>query len=725
MKRLILKFIWLTAAAIFMVLLCTSCSQSGDNDLRRQWMNPPLSYRMNRNVHDIPMDPVQQDSMIRVTLDNGWGGFSLNVPFSQYLTDEGMEGTRVFCEKAKAEGMDLWLYDERGYPSGNAGDLVIREDPSWEAMGIYMKDTLVSGGNTRFLMPPGEVVSVVAFPVEDGEADYSNPVDLKNQTGGAWLEWNAPEGLWNLFAATKYRLYEGYQAEVKQGSKMGSHYPSLMIPEVTEAFIRITHEKYAEYMGTDLGKYFTSTFTDEPSLMAVQFHHYTLNHAVVPWQEVLSAEMYRRYRYRPEEKLVELYFDEGPAGQQVRYHYFHTVADLMAANFFEPIKAWCEEHHFLSGGHLLLEETMIAHVPLYGNIMQSFRAMHAPGIDILSCFPDEMPVHSPKLASSAAELMGHTLVMSEPCPVADRKVLDGKETPAELVRGHLNMLLQGGVTDFNCYLRLSNSDRLEKNEFNTYVGRINLLLQGGYTASDIGVVYPIESLWTRFTPRYHRVKGWKEVGGATEAANRINQSFIDVSRFMFDHRWEYTHLDARALTEGEAGAGTLDIDPFRFKVIVLPSVSTLPAEAWSRLISFAENGGKMVFLEEMPLNSDTSFPDAAIRDAFAQLVTNSGNVVFFKNWTLAELDDVLNGWLDKAIVLGDESLHVGLAHKKIDGKDVYFLLNDSKDEIGTTVTFSTRGMLEEWDPDTGGITPLPNGSEIVLKPYHGKVYRTL
>jgi hypothetical protein len=56
----------------------------------------------------------------------------------------------------------------------------------------------------------------------------------------------------------------------------------------------------------------------------------------------------------------------------------------------------------------LIVVLMIAHVPFYGDIMKCFREMHAPGIDILSCFPENMPVHTPKLASSAAELMGGT-----------------------------------------------------------------------------------------------------------------------------------------------------------------------------------------------------------------------------------------------------------------------------------------------------------------------------
>jgi hypothetical protein len=94
-------------------------------------------------------------------------------------------------------------------------------------------------------------------------------------------------------------------------------------------------------------------------------------------------------------------------------------------------------------------------------------------------------------------------------------------------------------------------------------------------------------------------------------------------------------------------------------------------------------------------------------------------------WSSPELDDLMNTWLKKAVILEDESEHLAMAHKKIDGKDVFFVLNDSPEEIRTDITFKTRGKLEEWDPDSGEITSFSNGSEVLLKPYHGKIYRAI
>ena len=402
-----------------LVVLGSVGASADDGDLRKAWINPPLEYRMNRIIHHFSLDPAKQDAEIQGTLDNGWGGYAMNCTLTDYLTDVGMKATKRFCDAAKAKGMNLWLYDEYTYPSGNAGDRVIRENPAWECMGIFFTEADVKGGAVSFDMPPGAVLLAVAFPVDNGSVDHARPTDLTAHVKDLKLTWTAPAGNWRVFAVSKNVLYEGFQAADKGGGKLGARYPSLLIPEVTQAFLRFTHERYAESMGQDLGKYFTSTFADEPSLMALQFHSYKHKHAIVPWQEIVSVEMMKRHGFRPEQKLVAFYYDKGPAGQKLRYQYFKTVGDLMAANYFGQIKTWCEKHNLKSGGHLLLEESLIAHVPLYGSIMQCFRAMHAPGVDILSCVPKSMPMQSLKLASSAAQLEGNTLVMAEPCPVVD------------------------------------------------------------------------------------------------------------------------------------------------------------------------------------------------------------------------------------------------------------------------------------------------------------------
>ena len=89
-----------------------------------------------------------------------------------------MKATLRFAEKAKDAGMELWLYDENGYPSGNAGDLVISENPAWESMGLFFDDTLVSAGHLKFTIPPGTPEMAMAYEVKNGEVNYNYGMDI-------------------------------------------------------------------------------------------------------------------------------------------------------------------------------------------------------------------------------------------------------------------------------------------------------------------------------------------------------------------------------------------------------------------------------------------------------------------------------------------------------------------------------------------------------------------
>jgi hypothetical protein len=170
--------------------------------------------------------------------------------------------------------------------------------------------------------------------------------------------------------------------------------------------------------------------------------------------------------------------------------------------------------------------------------------------------------------------------------------------------------------------------------------------------------------------------------------------------------------------------GQLVHGPLRWKVIVLPAVSTLPEAAWRKLEAFVHSGGKLIALELMPENSEDRFPDAQLQAAFADLFQNGKDAVFIRDWTPAALEGILGSWLDKAIELSDESLPLRMSHRRINGRDLFFVFNDSRREVHTDMTLRAKGRLEEWDPKTGDINPVGNPASISLMPYHGKIYRT-
>src|SRR3546814_15177215 len=82
------------------------CAQESEMEL-----SIPTTYRMNQNIHYIPEDDSMQQALIDRYIETGYGGFSVNVSYDDYLTNKGMEAFKSFCNKEKATGLELLLYE--------------------------------------------------------------------------------------------------------------------------------------------------------------------------------------------------------------------------------------------------------------------------------------------------------------------------------------------------------------------------------------------------------------------------------------------------------------------------------------------------------------------------------------------------------------------------------------------------------------------------------------
>jgi hypothetical protein len=73
--------------------------------------------------------------------DKGYGGIVTNVLHNNnYLHDK--EAWELFRHSLKyavqKHNMKVWLYDEKGYPSGGAGGLTLKDNPQYECKALVM-----------------------------------------------------------------------------------------------------------------------------------------------------------------------------------------------------------------------------------------------------------------------------------------------------------------------------------------------------------------------------------------------------------------------------------------------------------------------------------------------------------------------------------------------------------------------------------------------------------
>jgi hypothetical protein len=724
-----------TGASVFTLLLLAAACGASAADWAERFAAPPADARILKIIHNWPDAAEAQDKLISRLRTQGFGGVVCNVSFDQYLESEAkwQAFTRAVAE-AKRAGMAMWLYDERGYPSGNAGGLTLRDHPEWEARGLLVADTETGGGAVSLALPPGKLVLAQAFPVSKGVLDSARGVDLAAQVREGKLDWQAPAGRWRVLVFTESRLHEGTHADGNLHEKIP--YPNLLQPEPTARFVELTYGGYAKHLGGDLSKYFEATFTDEPSLMSLFLK--PMPYRPLPWATNLPVEFKKRRGYALDPALLPaLVADVGPGTQKTRYDFWLTVGELVSENFFGQIQTRCRALGVPSGGHLLAEEGIAGHVALYGDFFRCIRRLDAPSIDCLTSLPPEVPWFIARLLSSAAELEGRTLVMSETSDHSQVYRPAGDARPKRVVseaeiRGTCNREIVAGVNTITSYYSFTDLSDEQLRRLNEWVGRCCTALRGGHQVAHIAVVYPAESLWTKFEPSRHWTK-------EAAAASRIESLYRSAAESLFAAQRDFTFVDSRALVEAKASADALVHGQLRWRVVVLPGVDTLPLAAWEKLATFVRQGGVVVALGALPANSEGEFPSARVqtlaKEMFGSNLSGTSPVsqaskaggagVFLPRGSESLLPLVLDGLLDKDVQVAGGKSPLRVTHRRLDGREVYFVINDSPQPWAGEVTFAATGHGERWNPASGTREEqlAASSAKLSLEPYGAAFFR--
>jgi len=704
-----------------------------------RFADPPADARIIKIIHNWPDAPAAQDRSITRLLAQGFGGVVSNVSFDQYLESEAKWGAFVHAVKAaKQGGLAQWLYDERGYPSGNAGGLVLRDNPQWEARGLLVVHTESRGGPVTLEQAPGQLVLARAFPIRDSNIDITQGVDLAGQIRGQTLQWLAPAGHWHVMVITEDRLYEGTHADGNLHARIP--YVNLLMPEPTARFVDLTYDRYAQHLGDDLSCYFMASFTDEPSLMSLFLR--PMPYRPLPWAPNLPTEFRQRRGYALDTTVLPaLVTDAGSAGAKIRYDFWLTVGELVAENYFGQIQTRCRQYGIPSGGHLLAEEGIVGHVPLYGDIFRCIRRLDAPSIDCLTSVPAEVPWFIARLLSSAAELQGNALVMSETSDHSQHYRPAGDQRPRRQVteaeiRGTCNRLMVAGVNCITSYYSYTGLSDEQLKRLNQWVGRCCTALRGGHQVTDIAVLHPTESLWTRFVPS----RNWTTEAAA---AARIESVYRTAAEGLVAAQRDFTFIDSRALQEAVVEQGTLVHNALRWRVLVLPAVDTLPLAAWENLAAFMRRGGVVIALGALPSNSEGEFPCARVRalarEIFGpgaadvscarelqnQVNVSGGTGVYLPLGLEGLMPRVIDGLLDADVTVTAPKSPLRVTHRRVDKHEIYFVINDSASAWSGQLRFAATGSGERWNPATGRREATVTGhtASLSLEPYGAAVFR--
>lgn len=542
----------IVVAAIVLSFPCLALAELPEGWLK-SWRDPAAADRPLQIVHGIPGPRANLDGM-RYYRDLGLGGVVCNVAFDNYLRSEDNWRNLVSAvEACKALGLVVWLYDEEGYPSGEAGGLVLEKNLEYEAI--------------ELAYDPSQPEPFIIRPSYE-----------------------------HAHAANNYHA--------------ARRCPNLIDDRAMRSFIELTHEAYRERLSAHFGDTIHAMFTDEPSLMAVNLGQLPesvrqkvrvvdpLDPAVKPLPSVpWSYDLPQRYRERFGEDIASqqqsLFTGDSPADRRMRRQFWSLIADLIAERYFGAIQDWCRANQLAASGHTLHEHSIIHHVPLEGNALKVLSRMDIPGLDMLSSEPLGLARHgwlTPALPSSAAMLNGRRRVMTE---VSDFSQKMGNAGPASLADMQATAAWQAvwGVTDFTLYYSPRDRSEEDYRAYAEYVGRLNAVLKPASLESEVLLYYPIYDLWAEYLPVGKPLDMASQSARAREIVESFNRlgtllSHAQVPFGVIDHE----HL-ARAAVEPD---GRWSLGGHRFHTLVIPASVELPPEAAAMVDRLRQAGGRVI-----------------------------------------------------------------------------------------------------------------------------------
>ena len=557
---------------------------------------PSNAHRMNWVAYGFNNTfQVQVDAL----LAQGYGGIVSNVNFNQqYLKDENeftlLRDTYLY---GKENDMTLWIYDEYQWPSGSAYGQVLDTDASWRATGIEHLQIALDKAQYTYTPRAGIDLEIKLVTVRSAGKTWTPEADGASLTFDLTSEIKG-ECLLDIYVL---RYTDDHEQDRTDFSTL--HHVDLLRPEAVARFIELTHKHYKDSFDTDFSMV-EAFFTDEPSVGNRGMENY------IVWTEGLEVKFKEKYGY--DLQIPMLFEGRGEDAQRMRIHYYSLVADLFKTSYIDQISAWCEANGVASSGHLLFEENMNDHVETYGgDFMQIIGGMTIPGADTLWIHPNQLLSEcyignhmGLRFVASAARNAGKSDVMLEYNPSAvstEDFALD--KLGASIGGATLTRLF--GSTIYNVINPQYDYSYEEINQLNTYVGRLNTILDGMNEAGDLAIFYPIATIQALHNADdVHS----SERGDGTEAV-MLNRNYTQLCLDLLQRQVLYTVIDDQSICASTITAdGRMVIGNGSYRTLVLAFGEYISAQAAQKLAVFKEAGGTVVFVS-------TSYEDYKAIDA--------------------------------------------------------------------------------------------------------------
>jgi hypothetical protein len=707
-------FVTITAAALPADPDTTMVSKAATfNGLMSDWKNPPKQYKPVQIIHHhIPEKANDVEAYLKKAGSRGLGGFVVNMdtkgdhqdPYSAYLTEEkSWEMLKQFITMATEQGFRIWLYDEKGYPSGSAGKWVYEGNPEFQVKGVICQSVFSEGGKGEMIPEEGEVLSVMAVPCLPEGLEFSKRISLHKDPDERRVSWDLPEGDWRVSAFILKKLDWTTTGSGNWRSSSGNPYVDLLNPLVTQKFIKVTHQKYREVLGPELMARVDAIFTDEPAFAVNGAGNIREKYPLIPWTDGLDSRFYDKYGYCIIEQLPKLFFETVEPFQQARIDYWKLTAGMFEDHYFKQIGEWCSENKTELTGHIFGEEALSRQMGTCGDMFGVLRQMQRPGVDRLYCTHTE-DVTAEKTASSVAHLLGRSRVMSESgCHYEIQRWKKPFDIWDVINSGTHQYIL--GINTIASYYRLDRFSDSDWAMYQQYMGRLGMMLTGGEHIAPVLVHIPMAGVWSSYQPKAERYweygPGFTSIGQTTKV-KEIETRYGMLLRDLMDTQWDFDLIDDRGLW---ACMVTGDKEIFagheKYKTLVVFDVGYFEPETGACVEKIIQEGGKVIVVCTSPNSLSPVFEKY------------KSGIMIADNWS--KVPGLLESSTEKDFRLKEDNRNIWYQHKRNADHDIYFIYNRSLEGQKICIEINADGRLIKMDPLTGKTGELGIAKPVNLK----------
>lgn len=666
---------------------CGSCTESEEARVDSLWQfsrefnNPSREFRSapflvwNSDTQKSDIDRAMEE-LKRVGAGGGFIHPRMGM-ITEYLSDDWWELCEYTVQRGKELGLDVWLYDENGFPSGPAGGLTQEAMPESYNQGHSL-------GMVRMGVMPEMHKDYTVVLRKEGDRFVDITADAASMTGQA--------GDFYVFE----KLY------MKPSARWGGFpYINMLMPGVTDKFIEITMPGYEKHIGKDFGTWVPGIFTDEPNIRPERG---------ATWFTDIFERFEARWGYDLKPELPKLFDEIGDDWRKIRHNYRKFLLEMKEERWAKPWREYTDAHNLKWTGHYWEHSWPNPHVsPDY---MMMYTYFHVPGCDILFNQYNETKynaqfgnVRAIREVQSVADQMGYPRTI---CEIYAGGGWELNFFDMKRQADWINVLGINLLTQHYTPVSLKGVRKLDYpevfsyqlqwwpwyNYLGEYHARLSMAMAVGEHVNDIVVIEPTTSAWMYY------IRGENKFGYKIA---EIGQPFQDLVMALETNQVEYD-IASEAVMAAYASVeeGRLRIKERDYKTVIVPrTMENMDASTFGFLKAYVEEGGRLLVEGDGPVYLEGE--ESAELRAFI----HGDNVVRLPEVTVQDMNRYLRN--DRIRFADDVAERGRLYHQRREMKDgqVVMLNNVSAEESASGEVLIAGMQAVMFDPMTGDILSYP------------------